>query len=331
MKYKYIDLHLHLDGAITPKIAKKLIKLQNLKYTKNRFKLKKLIVAPKNCKNLNDFLKCFELPGDLLQTKEAIKTAVILLLKNLKKQNVIYSEIRFAPQKHTLKGLSQEQVVLAALEGLKEANKNEEIKSNLILCLMRGENNEKENFETVELAKKYLVKENGVTAIDLAGAEGLYKTEKFEKFFKKANEYNIPFTIHAGEADNYKSVLTAVNFKSVRIGHGIKAAENEETLKILKEKNICLEICPTSNIITNAFNKEKGYPFKLLYNYGIKLTVNTDDPAIENTDIAKEFKYLKKNFNLTKKDIHGLLNNAIDFAFTGKEQKEKLKYIFKEF
>ena len=175
-----IDLHCHLDGAITLEIAKTLGNLQNIELpAKNDDELLKKLSVPETCESLNDFLQCFGLPLRLLQTKEGISEAVRLVQENAKSQGLIYLEIRFAPQLHLINGLTQEEVILAALDGLKAS----ELHTNLILCLMRSDHNQDENLETVKLAKKYLVKDEGVVAIDLAGAEALFKTKDFEKEF----------------------------------------------------------------------------------------------------------------------------------------------------
>ena len=116
---------------------------------------------PDTCENLNDFLKCFDLPLSLLQTEEALEEAVYLILSEMRKDGVIYAELRFAPQLHTQKEMTQETAIHAALRGLKRAP----IPGNLILCCMRGDLNQKENLETLELAKKYLVEDGGVVAI----------------------------------------------------------------------------------------------------------------------------------------------------------------------
>ncbi len=317
---KYIDLHAHLDGSITVDIAKKLAELQNISLpTKNDKELLSLLSVPESCESLNDFLKCFDLPLTLLQTKEGLTEAVYLVLENMKNDGVIYDEIRFAPQLHTSKGLTQEEAVLAAVEGLKKSS----IPSNLILCCMRGEGNEKENNITVELAKKYLVKDGGVVAVDLAGAEALFPNEKYIELFKKANEYKIPITIHAGEALGEESVISAIQMGAVRIGHGIRSGE--KALKAVLEKGIFLEMCPTSNRQTKAVENMENYPLLKFLDMGVKATVNTDDMAIEGTTLSKEFKYLEEKFGLTPKQEKILLSNSVAAAFTNDEVKEKLR------
>ena len=135
----------------------------------------------------------------------------------------------------------------------------------------------------------------------------------------------MPFTIHAGEADGWQSVKTALDFGAVRIGHGVRAWQNEDLLKYIEENNIVLEMCPNSNRQTKAVEDMNGYPLRKFLEMGIKVTVNTDDPAICRTTLQKEFEFLRKNYGLTKAEEKKLLLNAIDAAFTTEENKEKLR------
>lgn len=120
---KYIDLHLHLDGAITMNIAKQLAVLQNITLpTNNDTELEELLSVSDDCESLNDFLKYFELPLTLLQTPEGLSESVRLVGDNIASQGVIYAEIRYAPQLHCDNGMTQEDAVKAALDGLKKRN-----------------------------------------------------------------------------------------------------------------------------------------------------------------------------------------------------------------
>ena len=319
---KYIDLHLHLDGAITLDIAKKLADLQNITLpTNNDTELEALLSVPDDCESLNDFLKCFELPLTLLQTPEGLSESIKLVADNIQSQGVIYAEIRYAPQLHKDRGMSQEDAIKAALEGLKRTT----LKTNLILCFMRGEGNDAENDETLELAKKYLVNDGGVVAVDIAGAEALYPTSKYKDLFAKAKEYGIPFTIHAGEADGPQSVRYAVEYGAKRIGHGVRIYEDSSVVELVKNQSITLEMCPTSNRQTHAIEDMSKYPFIDYLQKGLKVTLNTDDMGIERTNLAKEFDYMEENFNLTYEQEKTVLLNSINAAFTTDEVKEKLK------
>ena len=308
----YIDLHAHLDGCITTEIARKLASLQQITLpAATDEELLSLLSVPDTCENLNDFLKCFDLPLSLLQTEEALEEAVYLILSEMKEDGVIYAELRFAPQLHTQKEMTQETAIHAALRGLKRAP----IPGNLILCCMRGDLNQKENLETLELAKKYLVEDGGVVAIDLAGAEALFPTENYEALFVKAREYQIPFTIHAGEAGGAAEVACAIEMGAARIGHGVRSYEDPAVVRMIREKGIFLEMCPTSNRITKAIPDMKVYPLREYLSQGIRVAVCTDDMAICRTELKKEFEYLKKLVGLTEEEKVQILKNTKEGAF----------------
>ena len=321
---KYIDLHLHLDGAITLEIAKKLARLQNISLpAKDDNELKALLSVMENCESLTHFLECFKIPLSLMQTKEGLCESVRLVAENIQSQGVIYAEFRFAPQLHKLNGMSQEDAVQAVLEGLKKTP----IKVNLILCFMRGNDNDAENYETLELAKKYLVKDGGVVGVDLAGAEALFPTSKYRDIFAKAKEYGIPYTIHAGEADGPQSVRDAIDFGAQRIGHGLTAFQDPEVVDLLLKKGIFLEMCPTSNIQTHSLEDPAQFPFMDYLRKGIKVTLNSDDMAIEGITLANEFRYMEQYFNLNYEQEKIVLKNSIDAAFTTDEVKKQLRNI----
>ena len=317
-----IDLHCHLDGSITVDIAKKLAEVQNITLPASTDKgLAKMLSVPEGCSSLNDFLNCFGLPLRLLQTRKGISEAVRLVQENCLSQGLAYLEIRFAPQLHCVQDLSQEEVIEAALEGLSKST----LHTNLILCLMRSDHNEQENLETIRLAKKFLCKDGGVVALDLAGAEALFKTSYFEKEFALAKEYGIPFTIHAGEADGAESVKKAIEFGAARIGHGVRIFEDAELMGFVAEKGIALEMCPSSNRITKACEDMSSYPIRDFILRGIKVTINTDDMAICRTTLADEFEYIEKMYSITGQEKKNLLLNAAEAAFCSDEYKSELK------
>ena len=317
----YIDLHCHLDGSITLDIARKLAELQNIELPADDAELESKLSVPESCESLNEFLECFALPCSLMQTKEGITESVRLVQEKNKEQGVAYLELRFAPQKHCDKGLTQTQVIEAALAGLKKCD----LHTNLILCLMRDKGNEKENMETIELAKKYLVKDGGVVAVDLAGAEALFHTSEFAAPFAKAKEYGIPFTIHAGEADGAKSVRDALDYGAVRIGHGVRTKEDPALLEYVIKNKIPLEMCPNSNRQTKSVDDMTKYPIREYLSKGVKVTINTDDPAICRTTIAKEFAYIEKKYGITAAEKKTMLLNAAEAAFTDEATRASLK------
>jgi len=199
-----VILHVHIDGSGRAETVYKWLKEQGKDVTLEEVK-QELMLAKDWRGDLNKYLQKFALPLEVLQTEEHIEQATYELFEDLAKQNVIYAEVRFAPSLHTREGLSYNKIVEAAIRGMNKAKKDFGIDGNLILCCMRGEDNTISNLQTVAVAKEYLNDEKnpnkGVCAIDLAGAEKKYPTKQFGYIFKIAKQANVPFTIHAGEAE----------------------------------------------------------------------------------------------------------------------------------
>lgn len=319
--YAIIDLHLHLDGSLSLESAKELAKIQNIVLPENDEEIIERLQVSEGCRDLNEYLEKFAFPGSLLQTKEGISTAVYKLAEELKEQGLLYAEIRFAPQKHMEQGMSQEEVVEAAIDGMKKSD----LKAQLILCCMRGNDNHEENFETVQVAGNYLGK--GVCAVDLAGAEALFPTDNFEDLFVLAKELNIPYTIHAGEASGPSSVYKALEFGAKRIGHGVRSIEDFELMKKLTDEKIYLEFCPTSNLNTRIFEKIEEYPIREFLDAGVKITVNTDNMAVSNTTLKEEYALLIETFHLNEKEVKQIVNNSIEASFADDETKLWIKAV----
>ena len=310
-KLKKIELHLHLDGSLD---INRVASITNESYDN----LKSSMIACDKCENLSDYLKMFDKPLECMQSKENLTLIAKDLVNYLEAQNVIYAEIRFAPMFHTRKGLSYEDVIEAVLEGLAT---NKSVKTNLIVCMMRGFKKE-DNLKTIDIAYKYLNK--GICGIDLAGAEDKYPLSDYIDLFKIIKEKKIPFTIHAGENGNYKEIDCAISLGTQRIGHGIHAYENEETMKLLKEKDVLLEICPTSNVQTNSIDKYKNHPIYEFYKKGLKVCINTDNKTVSNITLTDEYIKLYETFHFTVDDFKQMNRNAIENSFLTKEEKKEL-------
>lgn len=318
-----IDLHLHLDGSVSPSTLIKIAKKEKIDIPSfEESELVKFLECPIACKSLNDYLTRFDLPGLVMQSKYGLSEVMYDLLSRLNEQGIIYTEVRFAPQLHLKNGLTQKEVVEAVLDGMNKAMKDFPIKAQLILCCMRGEHNHELNLETVRVAKEFLNK--GVCAIDLAGAEALFKTYTFNEEFKLARELEIPFTIHAGESDSIDSIKTAIEFGARRIGHGIRAVDDEEFMNYLSKNKIGIEMCPTSNLQTKAVQNINEYPLKTFLNHGMLVTINTDNMTVSQTTIKKEFELLEEQLKITQTEKEKLLRNAVEISFTDEETKKEL-------
>ena len=324
-----IDLHLHFDGSLLPRTVLELAQEQGILLpAQEPDELKLFLTAPEDCESLNEYLEKFDLPLKVLQTREAVRKAMYILVSSLKEQGMLYAEIRFAPQLHTKKGLSQERVVQAALLGMQEALAGSFFRCKLILCCMRGADNREENLLTVRTAAAFLGR--GVAAVDLAGAEALYPTADFADAFGLARELGVPFTIHAGEADGPESIEAALDFGASRIGHGVRAAEKPELLERLRDQRIPLEMCPSSNVQTKAVPSLSRHPVLEFLRQGLCVTVNTDNMTVSDTTIEKEFGLLSRELGMTAEERKKLLLNAADAAFLTSEERWRLKDVIEK-
>ncbi|MDD3187804.1 MAG: adenosine deaminase [Bacilli bacterium] len=299
--------HVHLDGSVRIETANELLNKD----------VSSEMMIDENCKSLSDYLTKFKIPISLMQTKDNLIRVSYELGIDLLNQNVIYVEVRFCPLFHINEGLSLEEVVDSILKGLNQSG----IKFNLILCMMREFSYEK-NKQIINLANKYLNK--GVCAIDLAGDEGSYPTKNYRNLFELASSLNIPFTIHAGEADGCESISSAIEFGAKRIGHGVRTIEYIDLINEIREKNITLEVCPTSNIDTMVYSNYKEHPIKKLYDLGVKVTINTDNNTVSNISLNKEYEKLKNVFNFKVSDFIKMNIDAINSCFISDKEKKEL-------
>ncbi len=327
---KLIDLHIHLDGSLSEDCVRELASMQGITIEGN---LRQRLQVSENCADLNEYLEKFDFPLELLQTKDALKFSVSTLLKEQYAQGIIYTEIRFAPQLHMRKGLTQKEVVEAVLEGKCEGEASTSklqdvgsvaggIKSGIILCCMRGSDNYDANMTTVRLAKEYLGK--GVVAVDLAGAEGLFPTEDFADLFELARELGVPFTIHAGEAAGSESVIAALEYGTKRIGHGIRAAWDDELMQRLASEGTFLELCPTSNLNTKVVEKLEDYPIRKLLDAGVKVTINTDNMTVSGTTLSREIQLVMEKCGLLEEQVKNILINSVEATFAPEDVKKYL-------
>ena len=315
-----IDIHLHLDGSLSEEDFKYLSKKYDISLGND---FPNNIYVPDDCPSLEEYLKRFDLPGKLLQTKEALSYVTKSLVTRLYKLGYIYAEIRFAPLLHTQKGLSQLDAAKAALEGLEIGLKQcPGFDANLILCCMRHAD-EKTNMETIEVANK--LKGTGVVAVDLAGGEKLHPSSYFKNVFDLAKKYGLNITIHAGEATGSDEIMMALDNGAKRIGHGVHLSLDPETIKRVKDNDICFEFCPTSNLQTKSLKTYQDVPLRQFMAAGIPVTINSDNMTVSNVNAISELRTMKRVFNLSYDEVYSLLLNSIYYSFAKPETKRKLK------
>ncbi|MEG1310627.1 MAG: adenosine deaminase [Romboutsia sp.] len=322
-KLPKIDLHCHLDGSVRVSTIIDIAKKENIKIPSFDIdKVKDFIQVPKECTSLNEYLKRFELPNNIMQSSYSIERITFELLEDAAKENIKYIEVRFAPQLHIKKGLDITDVIKSALKGIKKAEDIYEIKGNLILGCMRTMS-EEDGIEVVNAGCEFLNK--GVVAIDLCGPENEGFANEFKQITDLAREYGYNITIHAGEAASAKNVIDSIHILGAkRIGHGVKIKDMKEAYDLVKEKDIILEMCPTSNIQTKAIKNINDYPFYPFYKDNIKVTINTDNRTVSNIDLSNEIDIIFNNLDF-EKDYKNLYLSTIEATFADEKTKEWLR------
>ena len=314
-----IDLHLHIDGSAKPETVYEITHKYGIEPECNMTLeeiTKSMVVADGEYDP--DFLT-FQPPLRAMQTAEGLSRITEELVDQLEKDGLIYAELRFAPQYHLEKGMSQEDAVLAAIDGLEKGlAKCKTLKAGLILCAMNHcdpMDNHGANIETVHLAKKYLGK--GVVGVDLAGYEE--RMPEYADIFELAKTLGVPATTHSEF-----TVADALKYGTTRIGHGYQAALVPALTEEVISKGVTLEMCPDSSLSYEyGLTGDETHPLYVLFHKGAKVTVNTDNMTVLKTNLEFEYELCRK-MGFTDEDIVKMNNYAIRACFADEETKKAL-------
>jgi len=316
-KLPKVELHLHLDCCMSFEVVSELQPEIFFKQYQSEF------IAPPKCKNLADFLDKIPRGLELMQSIKQLELVIDDLFNQLKKDNVIYAEIRFAPLLHINNGLKAAQVIETVIEAFNQNIKRTEIQTGIILCTLRHFT-EKQSLQTAELTRKYF-QHNVLKGFDIAADESGFPLDNHIEAFKLINKNHIPATAHAGEAKGAESVWeTLEKLKPLRIGHGIRSIEDENLVDNLIKHNIFLEVCPTCNIQVDVFDKYNNHPIDQLLKAGVPVGINTDARTTCNITLSKEYEKLNQNFGWGIEEFEKCNLNAISHAFISKHEKEIL-------
>ncbi len=307
-----VELHCHLDGSLSREFVEKRLK---------RTVKQEEISVSDDCASLAEYLKKFDLPLQCIADEEGLEAAGYDVLCSMKKENVRYAEIRFAPLSSESKTLKCDRIIEAVLRGLEHGRKDFGVEFGLITCAMRH-HSEEENMRMIRTAREYLGQ--GVCAADLAGAEAAYPMSEFMNLFTEVKRLGMPFTLHAGECGNAKNIADAIEVGAKRVGHGIAMRGNKELIKTALTKGTGIEMCPISNMQTKAATSIADYPIREFLDAGLKVTINTDNRTVSNTTLTKELQFVQHNFAISDEEIVTMMKNAVDAIFAGDDVKNRL-------
>ena len=314
-----LDLHCHLDGSLDLETTRKLLAERGEEYSPE--KLRTLMQVPENCTSLAEYLERFDLPNHCLQDTSGIEESSYALAKNAAEENVKYLEVRFAPMFSTSKGLSLRDIIESVEKGLARARSEFDISTGIILCAMRGFDDE-QNKQVLSIGREMLG--SGVVAGDIAGSEASYPMGLYNDLFAHAKKIGLPFTIHAGETGDVSNICGAVEIGTKRLGHGIAMIKDPDTMKLCAKEGVGAEICPTSNLHTKAYANYSDCPIMTFIENNIRVSLNTDNRAVSNTNSTYEFTKIAEAFNLDKDTLKIIFENSVDMAFADDSVKQKL-------
>ena len=272
--------------------------------------------------------------SEILQTRETIAKTVELYAQNLIKDNVRYVEIRFSPYKYTKLGLSVSDVINIVAETFEKYKERLDYRMIYIIGRQATKNEIKESIDIISrLFEQSPSVAEKIAGIDLAGNEGTTKPSELREMFMPLLRRCMRITIHAGETEGAESIWEAVyHLNAERIGHGLKLLDKKELLRHFVDKNIGIEMCPSSNDQIVGFSREpNSYPLKKYLNEGLKVTINTDDCGISKTYLTKEFiKASQMCSGLTLWDAIVMIRNSLSIAFCDKMTKSRLMHDFED-
>lgn len=308
------DLHVHLDGSLRLSTLIDLAKQQNVKLpTTNEAELKKIVSCTDECKSLEQYLVGFDITLSVLQTEDALTRVAYELAEDAAAENIRYMEVRYSPILHTKKKLRLTQISEAVIKGLKNAEKKFNIKTGVIICGIRNMD-PGTSTKLAELAIAY--KNQGVIGFDLAGAEYNHPAKEHKEAFDLALRNNLNITIHAGEAYGPESIHQALHYCGThRIGHGTRLIEDGDLLNYVNDHRIPLEICVKSNFHTKAVPTINEHPIDFYLDYGLRVTLNTDNRLISDTTLTDEYMLAIDLLGLDYTDIKNIIINGFKSAF----------------
>jgi aminodeoxyfutalosine deaminase len=298
------ELHLHLEGSVEPETLHELDPATGLEEFRALYRYA----------GFDAFLKAFAAIGKRLRTPGDYALIARRLLERLEAQNVRYAEIIIAAGVVLWKG----QEFGPIFDAVREAARASTVEVQWILDAVRQFGAEHVR-SVAELAAGRV--DQGVVAFGIGGSEERGPAEWFGDAYAFAKSAGLRLTAHAGESMGPESVWAALGLGAERIGHGIAAAHDPELMRHLRERDIPLEICITSNLVTGVVARVEDHPVRRLYDAGVPITLNTDDPAMFGCTLTGEYRLAARQFGFSEGELRGIAENGFRYAFRSEAVK----------
>lgn len=310
------ELHLHIEGSLEPELMFRLAKKNNIEIP---YKDIEDVRNAYNFTNLQTFLDIYYAGANVLITKDDFYDLTWEYVLKCVEDNVIHTEIFFDPQTHTARGVAFETVITGIKEALVDAKEQYGITSCIIMCFLRHLS-QQDAFETLEQALAF---KEDIIGVGLDSSELGNPPSKFTEVFKKAKDEGFKLVAHAGEEADFSYIYEALDLLDInRIDHGVQSIHSAALMQRLKEEQIPLTVCPNSNIELKVFDTYSEHNIKELLDFGLNISVHSDDPAYFKGYINQNFINLYENLPLSEDDIITLVKNSFRSSFIDDDLKE---------
>ena len=310
------ELHLHIEGSLEPELMFKLSKRNKVEIP---FKNVNEIRSAYNFSNLDSFLKIYYQGSNVLMTEEDFFDLTWEYILRCKNDNMVHSEIFFDPQSHLPRGISFKTIINGIHKALKKAEDELNISSKVIMCFLRHLDEE----SCFDVLKQACDHKDKIIGIGLDSSEKGNPPTKFKRLFEQAIKEGFLTVAHAGEEGPPEYIWDSLDtLKVKRIDHGVQCLNDEKLVKRLSAEQIPLTVCPLSNVKLCVFDKLENHNLKTMLDRGLRVMVNSDDPAYFGGYLNKNLIETSKALNLDLQDIKTLIENSFKSSFLSEDEKK---------
>ncbi len=313
---KKAELHCHIEGAAPPELA--LRQAQKYGIDTGDIIREKAYVWD----DFTSFVKCYDAVASLFRTEGDYALLAETYLTELAEAGTIYSEIIVSPDHGNTIGLGADAYIEGLAAGMEAAREKTGIESRMLITGIRhlGPESVVRTAEYAAMRRHPLV-----TGFNLAGEERMHDVAEFARAFEIVRDAGLGLTIHAGELSGAFSVRDALDHvRPSRISHGVRAIEDGDLVKRLADEGVVLEVCPGSNISLNVFPDFASHPLRTLFEAGVRVTLNSDDPPFFHTSLAQEYEIAAHVMAFDDSEIDRMTRTAIEAAFIDEPTRERL-------
>ena len=316
------ELHVHLDGSLRSETMIDLARPADVVLPTHDPEALRRWMLVSDARNLTDYLGRFEYTIALLQTPEAIERVAYEMVEDAAADGLRYLEVRYCPRLSTRAGLTMDDAVAAEWRGLQRGEADFGVVARIINCTLR----QLEPEVSVAIAEHSVrMRDHGVVGFDVAGPEAGHPPEAHPEAFDIAARGGLGITVHAGEAAGWESIFEAIHAcRAARIGHGTRLFENQELLRYVRDRRLCVEINITSNVQTRAVRTAAEHPVRRYYHEGLAVTLCTDSWLMSGVTLSDEYLTAHDALGFSRAELESMALTGFEHAFLSWPERSAL-------